>query len=599
MAKTNTNVVIIDGNPYDVEIYLIKGCTSTGVIPIAYSSLKYLEISNDLANIGYTGKIIFTNFNNILEKLNVFAASNNAPILYFKLRSLSFGDEKSTYDDIFFFAALTEGQDFKQNAIDGNSAYNFEELYVFNLKTSKVIKDNLYLKSFFNNSVPVYKLLRYLLTFNEEVPSVFDQTPQFLSPSIRSNKTLSISTLSASDNHILREIEVAGEPAGDSIALTPIVNLNNTTVFYDAIKSLYPYFSFLPKGRELKIDNENWYDPGMIKIENDRATNGARKIIMFPLLGTIQNFFDTVSKEGSKTSGVIASTADNYYNNIFLTEKFVIAQSDSAEYLSDNTVDKYELKRVNYNDVLKNKKWVTTECREESRDGCTSGSIRPYLKTRQVFEQICVSPYPCNLPEIPEGNESVKVYQKPDININLALAYGTNTVLKSFVFDNLAVVFRVKGQPYRKPNRFISLNPQQLDKKSGDKFNEKNKEEISGYWYVVSVNHIFENGNYFNEFTCVKLYDLNSSVSNQQNSNVGTPGINSTGSAPNGGEEITSPRSNPQGTSTNAPAPKTRVPLEGPVPNITRPEPPLPEGSGEASGVLLEFLDSGTTSSPL
>jgi hypothetical protein len=123
------------------------------------------------------------------------------------------------------------------------------------------------------------------------------------------------------------------------------------------------------------------------------------------------------------------------------------------------------------------------------------------------------------------------VYNKPGIYPDLALAYGTNSVLKSFVFDNLAVVFRVKGQPYRKPNRFISINPinpSQQDKKLGDE--SKNKEEISGYWYVVSVSHIFESGNYFNEFTCVKLYDLNSSVSSGALSTSNDPTI-----APNSG----------------------------------------------------------------
>ena len=562
MAEKNTNVVIIDGNPYDVEIYLIKGCSNMGVIPIAYSSLKYLEISNDLANIGYTGKIIFTNFNNILEKLNVFTASNNAPILYFKLRSLGFGDETSTYDDIFFFAALTEGQDFKLNAIDGNSAYNFEELYVFNLKTTKAIKGRSYLESFFKSEkTTVDKLMKYLLTFNVDVPSeITGLDLESIGKNLLSNKTMAIPTLSAVDHHILREVEVVGEPASDGISLTPIANLNNSTVLYDAIMSLYPYLSFLPKSKELIIDGENWYDPGMIKIENDTTTNGTRKIIMFPLLSTIQSFFDTASKKGSKVPGAASSNTDNYYKNQFLTEKFIIAQSDSAEYLSDNTVDKYELKRVNYKDVHI-KKWVTTNLTGDSRDGCSSGIIRTYSKTRQVFEQICVSPHPCNLPEIPADSDTVKIYNKPNIAINLALAYGTNSVLKSFVFDNLAVVFRVKGQPYRKPNRFISINPPQGDKELGDAF--KNKEEISGYWYVVSVNHIFENGNYFNEFTCVKLYDLNSSVS----SGVLPATSNNPTVVPNGG----SAPSNNSG-SINGP--------EAPVPDLPK------QGTEEGSGVL-------------
>ena len=497
-GQDNKNVVILDGDPYEVEVYLVKDCES-GIVPISFSSIKYLEIINDLANIGYYGNIIFANFNNILEKLSVLKTSKNPSYMYFRFKSLSISNAKSTFDDIFLIAALTQGQDLKTNAIEGDSAYNFEELYTFKLKTTKVIRESNKYLNYNNQKLTINEIIKAILSFNELPKFNINFNVGLFSYNQSANKALGGEGMDSNISIVIEEVGTPLPNTYDNVALSQIVNLKSATTLFDALKSAYPYLCYEPHTKE--TENGDWYDPGMIKIENSTDELHKRKIVLFPLLTTIREFLNRTKPDYSKKT---------YYKN-FLLDRFNIATDDGKKAPQLNTIEKYELNRVNYEEVQQ-EKWVTMRCNYEgSASGCYSNDIRKYSQSKSFFEKNCTSPYSSNLPDPINENEDKEVideeahrdYSSSIPSRNLALAYGTNAVLKSFVFDNLAVTFRVKGQPYRKPNRFILINtpptPKSLKNYEG--------KEIDGYWYVISVKHIFENNNYFNEFNCVKIYD--------------------------------------------------------------------------------------------
>lgn len=135
-----------------------------------------------------------------------------------------------------------------------------------------------------------------------------------------------------------------------------------------------------------------------------------------------------------------------------------------------------------------------------------------YDTLRAAFENLFTTPFASNLPKRKKDGEvgSIKntQFSRPGIGRDVAMQYGINKVFKSFIFDNIALTFRVKGQPYRDPGKFIQIN---VDVKTLN--NNNDLSEINGYWYVVAVNHIFENDTYYNDFTCVKFYSVNGSVS--------------------------------------------------------------------------------------
>jgi len=499
MSTNATNVVLINGNNYEVEIYLLRDVGEVGgIVPIDYSNIKYMEITNDLANIGYYGKIAFTNFYSILDQLGVIKASSKIPLMYFRLKSLSIANrDGSTYDDIYFIAALTEGQDIKENEIEGITSYNFEDLYVFKLKTTRAIREDNQTNNYnsVESSVPVNKILKQLLRFN--TLAVDENDPNF--PVEVDGELI--------DPTISREIIETGTPTQDAVKFSKIISLKKSTLLYDAINQAIAYFGYKSDGSTGDEYITDWLDPGLIKLENSftnkgNNSRGSRKFVMFPLLGTIKKFFTALST--GRWDERETDPTKKYYSK-FLLEKFNISQKDNSPVFSFNTIPKYELKRVNLPEVL-GKKWegktlvYGTEC-------CGTESMS-YDRMRYAFEKMCTVPFASNLPA---ANDSQTEYFKSDIPYRVAHCYGTNSVLKSFVFDNVLLTFRVEGQPYRKPNRFIAVNTAINDKELNP-IKSKEKSEVDGFWYVLSVNHVFINGNYFNDFECVKLYDLNGTL---------------------------------------------------------------------------------------
>lgn len=81
------------------------------------------------------------------------------------------------------------------------------------------------------------------------------------------------------------------------------------------------------------------------------------------------------------------------------------------------------------------------------------------------------------------------------------LSYGRNKFLKSAVFLNQAISFKVPGSTHRQANRFIGINRNStLDISEFD-------QRMLGTYYVTEVKHVFEGGEYNNEIKAVKTYN--------------------------------------------------------------------------------------------
>ena len=74
-----------------------------------------------------------------------------------------------------------------------------------------------------------------------------------------------------------------------------------------------------------------------------------------------------------------------------------------------------------------------------------------------------------------------------------------NKLWKSFIFRNEAVVLRVKGQVYRKPGVFITIQ---------GALNTR-YEPVTDLWFVIRNKHIFSDGDYENEITAVRFLGKN------------------------------------------------------------------------------------------
>lgn len=81
------------------------------------------------------------------------------------------------------------------------------------------------------------------------------------------------------------------------------------------------------------------------------------------------------------------------------------------------------------------------------------------------------------------------------------LKYGRNKFLKSGIFLNQAIGFKVPGSSHRQANRFIGINRNStLDVSEFDS-------KMLGTYYVTEVKHVFEGAEYTNEIKAVKTYN--------------------------------------------------------------------------------------------
>ena len=78
------------------------------------------------------------------------------------------------------------------------------------------------------------------------------------------------------------------------------------------------------------------------------------------------------------------------------------------------------------------------------------------------------------------------------------------------MFLNDVIVFTVRGQMFRKPGTFITIN-------GGDVIGRGAPYDI---WFVVSVKHTFKELNYENEVVAVRLFGNSGRYSDLDSSNV-------------------------------------------------------------------------------
>lgn len=83
------------------------------------------------------------------------------------------------------------------------------------------------------------------------------------------------------------------------------------------------------------------------------------------------------------------------------------------------------------------------------------------------------------------------------------LSDGRNEILKSAVFLNQCIVFKVKGMSFRMAGKFIGI-----DREIGATQNEFD-DKLLGQWFVTGVKHIFVGEAYLNEITAIKLHASN------------------------------------------------------------------------------------------
>jgi hypothetical protein len=497
-------VVNIENSKYEFEILLIKRVLNPDskekeykALPITKSSIKFLEISDDLVNFGYTGTITFSNYFGLLQKFGMYDIQDEAPLISIRFKNLDFEEAKKVAPPVYFIGSLGKNYETSSNVIDKHATFEFEEYTVAKLKrvtVQTVLQEEAIDSAFFQQGTSTDPKPSTNISDGNLTPVGFAQS--FISSGL---KLANITT----------NVKVVGTPTDDKGGAGDLdINQNKYSVF-EVLQKLSNFLAFtLPD--DFPGIFKDYVAPGIIKIENT-SDYKEREIVIKSLVGEIRDFLKLIKNDKS---------SENIAN--YLTEKFVISLSNDPTTYRDNFIPKYDLIRVNYEDVYENK-WCNLDIRCGTVD-CTLNPLIPYEELRVVFENMFTAPFATNIPKRSDESflirenglkfESVNTnaYSLPNIPDRLAIGFGTNALFKSFIFDNVALTFRVKGQPYRSAGKFIQIEADGSSSSTSSR-SSSTTNELNGYWYIISVKHVFENDIYFNDYVCVKVYNNTGALS--------------------------------------------------------------------------------------
>jgi hypothetical protein len=260
--------------------------------------------------------------------------------------------------------------------------------------------------------------------------------------------------------------------------LVPGIITNGDTYYDVAVKKLYSLLYYAEHG------------PGLVRVENKSS---GRVVDITPIGEFTKNFIKAFDSKQSLAK--------------YVTDSFTLAphEPNNSQTFRESVIEKYDVIKPKYEMLLKDR-WVNYSIAQQAAGDITTSKNNTftYANLKSEFEKVVCGGKQSNLPERSDlGNKDVKFksfqgqFTVNDENLNEAALKCF--LFKSFIYDNTKIKFRVPGLPHRKAGYFIAIND--VNKRGG-------ATEHAGFWYVVSVLHVFENETYVNEIEAVRFFTL-------------------------------------------------------------------------------------------
>lgn len=462
-----SNYVTINNSTFEFNAFLANGTNKGSVFPLSKSIIEYLEVEDTLSFPGLRGTISISNFFGILQKFELFDISNDINLLVIDISNKDAEAAGALPIKLSFEAIIGEAGENSNNIVDKKLIFNFEEFQVGYLRN------------------------RYIENKDLGDGTCSDYIKKVILAGLGETEIKNVFEVEKDTKDILNTNFPA--PAGSII--------KQTQSCYEVLRFLLRHCYF---GDGV---------PGLLQIHNVYENKELKRKYKLTNLGKfISDFYSKIS---SGSSDVDLSG--------FLLETFITGDATSSSTFGANFIDKYDIIRPNLKEVL-SKKWVDYNIAPQSCsvDGLVNTDFFTYENAKSLFEtEVLGSTYISNLPDrsistvasnlstaIESDTGSITGTENTS-NVNAVVTVVPEIaewkdaikamVLKSFIYDNTAITFKVPGNLYREAGYFIRIKVEQNQE-------DKNKtQDVSGYYFVISIKHIFAGENYQNEIVAVKL----------------------------------------------------------------------------------------------
>ena len=450
------------GTTLDFDINLIAVSTDKGgnevgdPFPLELNSIRYLEITDSLINMGLVGVVTYNNYYQILDKIGITRAADKTLYLSIDITDAQLDKVINTKADssISFLSLLETNADLSTNVANKSSVYKFEEAIPALLKKTAAVDILEGINRTAEAPLLIATLVNYWARKKKNIAAFINNDPdKFIT---YNSNTLEISNI--------WQIE-------DSI--------------YDVIYKLYNSFVF--GGVDAPI-------PPLLKFRNNE--DNERRLTLTPII-------DDAARE----------FIEDYNNNVdkdhadIYQEEFIITDADDSGGNSSlyNKVEQYNLIKPDYKTIRQNiwgRYSFTGKTMGNEAADLTSYNHNFTYHSYYVdkFSEHVLGGFASNIPQIPKAEQKafVQLFEGSEPGNQITMeCRALNKVLKSFILLNETIVLNVEGKIYRKAGKFITI-------KGGEAFGSST-DRLSNIWYIIEVKHIFTGGNYTNEITAVRL----------------------------------------------------------------------------------------------
>lgn len=470
MSITNVQGTNIN---FDVQIASAIRKGAENVTDVARSkidtgAISFLEIEDNLIDPGIKGYISLRNSFGILDRVRLLRDSERSFFIDINLEDVQTRTNKLEDKKISFLGLIENNSSLSNNVTDDNILIQFEEA-----QTSLMKKTSL------------HKLVEL-----QQIDTQKDQEMPNLLNTILTSWLSMISTPSDKEAGQLYIDEAWSQVKGNDVT-------GNIRSFWPEIEdSVYDVFYRIYQacllGSAGKLPS--------LKIKSSANTSGAidRKFTLSDMFTDRHRAFISNYPQGG-------NFADVY------TEEFTIVPETNTNARNAslyNEVEKYSLARTDIK-AAREKFWCNYIVSAHG-DGSspaditiTDTNIIKFSKIVDKFEQDDLATDRSVFSNTPVLTTNDLKLIKVDQGVaagGRAVAENQvyNQVKNSLLFLNDSIVFTVKGQLYRKPGTFITIN-------GGEVISDSN-EKLHDVWFVVSVKHRFKEMYYENEIVAVRLF---------------------------------------------------------------------------------------------
>ena len=518
------SINILKDNALDIDIALIKKVRveeNGEIVPkileivnLELSAIVNFTLRDSLTLHGYSGSLTVNNKSKILDKLQITSGVPDDVYVKFIISSKDL-DESSERDkmqtDLRGLCLVKSTEAASSNIEDNIVILEFEEAVIAEMKYTKW--DSIYINNpnYDGQEIDIIELVDTFYDFTLKEESEIDRiTLPSQGSDVGSSQASPLVEEAKSDSDRADDLTVYTNNFSEKPSIK-IPYLESQEVDEDE-KDATVYDAFKEQLKKTTVKYGSSSDSYLLPTFRFVNATGGRRMRFAAVFTDRHREFVKAIEQGDARNFSFGTD----FSDVYL-EKFNIGPLAQAQGIVDkntswqNTIETHDIVPPDVQ-TLREERWTDVglvgSTKKEYNAGSTEITFVRYGDAMKIFAEknLDIGESGLNLPLLPYKTiPEKKIFKKGDFpDREMAMQNRAfNRIISSFVLVNEQLHFTTKGKVYRLPGKFIVVD-------SGESIAKEKpqdiKDRLKQVWFVTSVTHIIDNGEYTTEFICNRFF---------------------------------------------------------------------------------------------